>query len=194
MLQKCCLCKLPIKGKERSVVIKGKHGKSLKVCSNCQDDVYLDGIRFNKDVMIVPVKRESLNIACTRKLYICPSAYVARNPKMIAFYIGGKVGAITHIGCMKSIETNVVRKDILPTSNKEAIFPRWKRFERYKVFHLENVIELERPIRRGDVRGAVIQNRIYATFRRFLNARTVQDFYMKKMTGARARKRKITSK
>lgn len=177
--EKCCLCKSPLNRKEKNVVIKGK-AKSLEVCPICQDDIYVNRTRFTEDIMIVPIKKPSLDMACAQKLYICPKEYVAKNPKMIAFYVGGEVGAITHIGHVKLIERNVQRKEILPTSGKKARVPKWKRFEQYSVFHLGDVIELERHIaRRGDARGAVIQRRIYVAFHRFLNAKAIEDFYKK---------------
>lgn len=188
MSWKCCLCESSLDSRDASarIVIKGKSDKSLTVCSNCQGDLYLDGIRFTRDIMIVPVREDSLNIALTQRLYVCPDKYVKRNPKLIAFYVGGgvrarggRVGAITHIGCVKCIEENVPKENIVIISNQIGA-PRWKTFEKYKVFHLRSLIELERHIRRGKTKGAAVQNRIYATFHRFLNAQTVQDLYEKK--------------
>lgn len=134
----------------------------------------MNTIRFNRDIMVVPVKQGSLVLAQTMHFYVCPSNYVAKNPKMIAFYVGGEIGAITHAASIQTIETNVPRERIR-TNNKQADTSKWERYETYKVFHLTNMIELEKPIRRSKVREAGIQNRIYSTFHRFSDAKRIDD-------------------
>jgi len=177
----CCLCGNFLKNK-RGFVIKGKSGKSLAICSDCLGEVYQAGIRFTVDVMIVPVKEDSLKLVLFEKIYICPDRYITKNPKMIAFYIGGKVGAITHLARVQSIEKNVPKENTLISNKltkpaKWKVVPRWKTFNRYQVFHLQNVIELEKHIKRGTSKGGVIQQRIYTTFCRFLAANTISDLF-----------------
>ena len=123
-------------------------------------------------------------MACIQKIYIHPSNSLAQNPKMIAFYLTGEVGAITHIACVRSIITNVPQEKI-QLSHEEIenagrkIRPTWKEARMYNIFYLRDLIELQKHIPRSASKGSVIQNRIYVTFEQFTKAKTTEDFIRK---------------
>jgi hypothetical protein len=166
----CYLCKLKVEGNYNKILI--NDGSVINVCSKCNEDIYLDGERYNVDVMIVPITDASFKFTYEKKLYIKPSRYVQKDPKFIAFYRIGNIGAITHIAKVIKIQKDVERKELINRYNI-GDFGKWSNEEIYKVYLLENVLELKNKIIKKNAQP--IQNRVYKSFKKFCNAKTIED-------------------
>jgi hypothetical protein len=149
----CKICGKNFEPKKSASILISENGEQIGICSECSGTVYRGGMRYNVDVMVVPVKPESLKKALEDNLYICPAANVRKNPKFIAFYQGGKLGIIAYLAKVGSIEYNT----------KSG----------YKTFKLENLVKLKNPIKRGSL--PPIQARIYVTFEKFSKASCLKD-------------------
>ena len=152
--------------------IVGEKGEKIGLCSECQGPIVLNGIRYDVDIMIVPVKQESLLNAIKNRIYICPSHYVRKRPKFIAFYVGGEKGLITHLAKVQCIEDNVPFEKLFKKESPDTKFG-WKRHRFFKVFRLCKVIGLKNPIRRNH--SPPIQNRMYVAFKRLVKAKNIED-------------------
>lgn len=175
MVATCRLCHRSFNESEGST-IQVRKGENIHVCPSCHGETFITDSRFTIDVMIVPVSDKSLNLAISRRQYIIPSKYIRNNasPKFIAFYRGGKVGAITHISMVKNIARNISRETLLNPAeyhgNEETI---WMSHEEHDVFDLGPVEVLNVPITRQN--APPIQNRVYKTFLQFSKAKTLKD-------------------
>lgn len=127
--------------------------------------------------MIVPVTEESFNKVLKTEHYICPSRYIHRaKPKFLAFYRGGEIGAITHIGKVTNVKSRITRSTTEHLfKNQEHI--KWMNEKNFEIFELENILPLKHKIKRAG--AAPIQNRVYKTFVQFSQARKLKDLYNK---------------
>ena len=169
----CTLCRTPFMPSEKSFLVKGRMHKTIGVCPRCHGEIFQHGTRFTADIMIVPVKRESLVGAIKRKVYICPDHYVKRNPKLIAFYVGDEVGAITHLAMVRDIRSEVPDTEIFEARCDEKR-SKWEKHALFKLFTLGTVLELKDPIRRAKI---PIQGRIYVSFEAFSRAKSITDLF-----------------
>lgn len=171
MILRCILCDSVYKS-IKDYYLKGKKGEKIWICLNCRDEIVRNNLRFTADVMIVPVRRESLEKAIKDRIYICPSNYIRKIPKLIAFYLGGEIGAITHIAKVKNIIFNVSREEIFKKGISQYKLP-WQKHLFYNIFKLEKLIELENSIKRG--KFPPIQNRTYVSFVKLAKAKSIGD-------------------
>ena len=149
---------------------------TLEICPNCHDDVVLNhGFRYNVDVMIVPVTEESFDAILKTERYICPSGYVfKKKPKFLAFYRGGKIGAITHIGKVLKVISGIPKVEINQILKKIGQF-KWMTENDFMIFEIKKVCQLKNKIERSGV--APIQNRVYKTFLQFSRAKNMKDLH-----------------
>ena len=130
---------------------------------------------MHADIMIVPVGEESLRDVIEKGIYVCPDDYVKRNPKFLAFYLGKNIGAITHFAEVQNIRSQVSRNEVFKVKSKNSV-PKWKKHRLYKIFRLDNVIELDKAIKREKMG---IQGRMYVSFKTFHKAGSVRDLFTK---------------
>ncbi|UCD96166.1 MAG: hypothetical protein JSV35_06635 [Candidatus Bathyarchaeota archaeon] len=173
-LLKCKICNSSFKPEEKGFLVKGKNGSIVAVCPKCNGLIVLDGVKYDVDIMVVPVKEPSFKEALENRIYVCPSQYVRKNPKLVAFYLGGDVRAITHMAKVGRVQDNVSANSVMKNQNSEGN-EEWKKYEFYKIFELEDIVELEIPIKREEF--PPIQSRIYVDFQTFSKAERVEDFF-----------------
>jgi Zn finger protein HypA/HybF involved in hydrogenase expression len=169
---KCELCGGVFSLKKGSAILT-QDGK-IVICPECHDDTFRNGSRYNVDVMVVPISENSFKIAAKKGIYVCPSQYIRKTPKLIAFYRGGEVGAITHISKVVKVASRVPRSQMefsLGTNNSGS----WVNKDRFEVFSILVPVLLRFPIFR--YKTGPVQNRMYRTFKQFLRARKLRDLY-----------------
>ena len=166
---KCELCGNKFK-KDKGSLILTKRKRGIGICPSCHDDVYKDGLRYDVDIMIVPVTEESFKISNIFNKYISP--YVKRRPKLIAFYMGGEIKAITHISIVSKIIPDVHRTEIEYLYNNQK-YPNWMNKKEFNIFEIQNPIMLRHKIDRKS--ASTIQNRVYKTFKEFTRAKEIED-------------------
>jgi hypothetical protein len=166
----CTLCNLP---NENSLIrIPLLNGENINVCQNCQDDIYENGIRYDVDIMIVPITEDSFIFTKNNKLYVHPSKYVKKRPKFIAFYRGGNIAAITHISKVINIIENINNaKTMIYLNNKE--FGKWVKEEEFTIYYLDKILSLKNPIKKSNY--PPIQNRSHKSFKKFQTAKFLKD-------------------
>ena len=166
----CDICGLD-KITSGGILIYGSFNKNVFVCKSCFGEVYINGARFNTDVLIAPVQDDSFELAIKSQIFITPYNYIKKNPKYVAFYRGKNIGAITHIA--KIIENKrYTLKSNFENKYKDEIFKRVKN-GKVNIIQLAPLIELKNKIIRGD--SPPIQNRIYVTFSTFIKSQKIKD-------------------
>lgn len=158
------------------IVIVGQK-KNLYICKSCTNDVYRDNIRYNVDVMIVPVSEGSFEATKKEMTYIIPAKWLRTKPKTIAFYQSGCQCAITHFAIIKNIQNSDVDPKIsrLLELGKNK---KWSTHKKFAVIDLEELISLKEPIKRNN--SPPLQNRTYKTFSTFVAAKELRDLFDKK--------------
>lgn len=146
----------------------------IGICPSCHDDVFQGGLRYDIDIMTVPVSEDSLKTAIRKKKYICPSRYIRRRPKFIAFYRGGRIGAITHVARVVNITSNVPGSEITALLKAQE-HSKWIDKNKFEIFDLRKLVLLKHKIARND--SPPVQNRIYKTFKQFAKARKLKDLH-----------------
>jgi hypothetical protein len=127
----------------------------------------MNGLGFEGDIMIVPVKPSSLEKALKEKKYVRPWRKGAKHAAFLAFY---HEGAITHVGRVKAIGVKVgkdVLVDFLPRGEE------WGKKEFYTVYDLAYIEALKRPVLREG--NCLVQSKLLVPFKRFSKAKTVCD-------------------
>lgn len=170
---KCEICGTTFRSNNGSVILT-EESFVIGICPSCHEDVYQDGLRYEVDVMIIPVSEESFKIAKRFKKYISPN--VRRRPKFIAFY-RPDVKAITHISRVSKIILNVSRSEVKDLFNKQK-HSSWMDAEEFDMFEILTPIMLRHKIERKG--ASTIQNRVYKTFNEFSKARKIKDLYLRK--------------
>lgn len=170
------MCNSRFKPEKTGFLVKGKNGMKIAVCPDCHGLIVLNGRKYDVDIMVVPVKKPSLAEALENNVYVCPSKYIRKNPKFIAFYLGGNTKAITHLAKVKQVQDNVPADLIVKKQNlREAHVDRWKKYQIYKLFKLGNMMELVKPIKRENFPS--IQNRVYVDFQTFSKAKKLRELF-----------------
>jgi hypothetical protein len=170
---KCEICG-SVFDKSKGSVILIKDGE-IGICPLCHDDVFKDGLRYNVDVMIVPVSEESLKLAAENGVYICPSRYISRKlPKFIAFYRGAKIGAITNIAKVIDTASRVSRQKVCAFA-RVTTDSDWINEDRFEIFELGPLATLKFKLIKDHC--APVQSRFYRSFRQFAQARMLKDLY-----------------
>lgn len=146
---------------------------SIRVCSNCKEEVYTHGLRQDVDIAVVPIKEDSFGYVLKHKKYVAPSNYMARNPKMIAFY-RPRLNKITHIAIISNIERHLDRNKIKKYAPKSSD-AHWMTYDEFMLISLEKTSELEEKIDRTN--HVTIQNRIYVKFNDFIKSKTILDLF-----------------
>ena len=166
----CYLCKFPLEGNPLKILI--QNGAILSICNKCRSDIYLNGIRLEVDIMVVPITEESFEFTLKNLTYIKPSKYVAKNPKFIAFYRLGDISAVSHIAKVINIE-NGVSQEHLKNIFKINNLGKWTEENNFIIYKFENILELKNKIVRNG--SQPIQNRVYKSFKKFHNAKRLSD-------------------
>lgn len=149
----------------------------IAICPSCHDDVFQYGSRYDVDIMIVPVSEDSFKTATRKKRYVCPSRYIRKRPKFIAFYRGGDIGAITHVAKAVKIASKVPKLEVKAFWRSERLItPLWMDSDSFEVFNLKELMPLGYKITRNN--APPIQNRVYKTFKQFAKARKLEDLYI----------------
>ncbi len=178
---KCEICHRTFRRGTGSVIRTKKNGE-IAICSSCHYDIIRDGIRYEVDVMIVPVSNTSFKKAVSQRKYVIPSRYKGkRKPKFIAFYRGRGIGAITHIARVVNVISEVPRDEVISLFETEPNNPSIaKRNQRFELFNISEVYQLRHEIVRND--APPIQNRIFKNFQIFAKARKLEDLYKKPLS------------
>ena len=174
-MSNCYICNSKVTG--NSSTIKCENDMFIAICPLCHQNICQENIFFNVDVMIVPVSEFSFEKIKTEKKYVCPISYIKKfRPKLIAFYRGGKIGAITSIAKVNKIHLNVRPSEIgiflADLSNS------WKNSNFFTIFLLEEILDLKEKIVRN--KAAAIQNSVYKKFKTFIKAKELADLYSKR--------------
>jgi len=169
---KCEICG-SIFDKTKGSIILIKDGE-IGICPSCHDDVFKDGLRYNVDVMIVPVSEESFELAAENGIYIRPSRHIRSLPKFIAFYRCGETGAITHIAKVIDVTSRVSRQKVYAFA-KVTTDSSWINEDRFEIFELASLRPLRFKLAKNG--SGPIQNRIYKGFRQFAQAQKLRDLH-----------------
>lgn len=160
----CSICKSRINDNIGSMV-KYDHGEYI-LCKECSKN----SVSMAKlpEVMIVPVSPKSMETIIETKEYLHPNYYARKGGQYLAFYVCNPVSAITHYAKVKYILKDV---DIEYVSfyNLDSVDPN----EKYKVYKLEDIIQMEIQIVRGG--NEPIQNARNTTLHKLLNAKSLGD-------------------
>jgi len=119
------------------------------------------------EVMVVPVSLQSLESIKITNEYIHPTNYARKGGRYLAFYVCDPVSAITHYAKVEYILKNIGMES-LSFYHFDFIDENLK----YKIYKLENIIELKIPIRRGNyspIQNARTTTLIKLTKAKYLN-------------------------
>lgn len=133
-------------------------------------------IKDIKEVMIWSTNPDWWELSIKKKI-ICQDNNEAPDVQYIAFYRTAPISAITHIAKVKYTEKNVAAIDAIkkvPRLMEKAEKGKWTN-EPLKIYHLEELIELPFPIRKGKGKKGVIRSYCFKTFAQLLNARKLED-------------------
>ena len=122
-----------------------------------------------KEVMIVPVKPWAFSKAIEERVYTCPTRYGARDVAYLAFYRVSPISAITHIARVSKTRDKVPFDEVYGSER----VPIRKYGEIVKVYYLERIKELPRPIVKG--KAAPIRHFRYAILTEIMKAKDLGD-------------------
>ena len=160
-----------------SSTIKCENDMFIAICPLCHKNICQENIFLNVDVMIVPVSEFSYEKIKAERKYVCPTSYIKKfRPKLIAFYRGDKIGAITSVAKVNEIQLNVRPSEIgiflVDLSNS------WKNSNFFTIFLLEEILDLKEKIVKN--KASAIQNSVYKKFKTFIKAKELADLYSKR--------------
>ena len=150
--------------------------RTFYICKECDEDVYHSGYRFPIDIAVVPIQDLSFRRLKNDGLFVAPSWYMKKNPKMLAFYRGIPIRAITHIARVADIRKKVPKNEVFPSENDKQ--SNWKKYQFFDFFKIADLCEIKHPIL--GISSSTIQNRIYVSFQAFLGARNIRDLFKRK--------------
>jgi len=122
-----------------------------------------------KEVMIVPIRPWAFSKSIEKGIYTCPTRYGTADVEYIAFYRVSPISTITHIARVSKTRDKVQFDEIY---GSEGVTIR-KYGEVVKVYYLERIEELPRPIVKG--RAAPIRHFRYATLDEIMKAKELRD-------------------
>ncbi len=169
---KCEICdsfRDPKKGSTIEII-----GGIIWICPSCHEDVFKGGLRYNVDIMTVPVSEESFRSTVESNFYVCPSRRLRRLPKFIAFYRTCGASAVTHIARVVDV-TFQVSKEKINCFTRIKTNVSWASEDRFDLFEIAALKQLRFGLARES--SPPVQNRAYTDFKKFSKARKLRDIY-----------------
>jgi len=173
---KCYICDETILKKDDK---KGYNlrNRNIIICKNCYQRKYQSN--RTADIMIVPINEKNFELALLKRIYICPTRYHKKIPKLLAFYRTQPISGITHFAKIKRIDRSLKKNQIIKDfSYYLKDFEHMILFEdSFNVFYLNDLVELSAHICKNN--AGPIQSRIYSSFNVFFNSRSIDKLRKK---------------
>lgn len=167
----CFICKKKINDLELGSIDKLEN-KNIFKCRECSRKTIK--MMWLPEVMIVAVKRDSLDWVLKNKKYFFPEFYKRKGGKYLAFYVSEPISAITYYAKVKSIFKNVLITDLDDIKHVSKL----SRGDLVRLFDLEWIKKLHSPIKRLP-NESPIQGRRNTTLKILFNSKSLSDLVNK---------------